>query len=276
MDQHATPADRFVITGSASGIGRVVADRLVAAGHRVLATDIDEGALERHAAEEGWPSSRARRARLDVTSADDWRRVLAEADEHFGGLDVLYNIAGFLQPGYTDAFALEDIDRHFDINVKGVMIGTRLAAERMVAQGRGHIVNIASMAALAPVPGLALYSASKYAVRSFSLAAAVELEKKGVAVTVVCPDAVATPMLDKQVDFDEAALTFSGSRVLTADEVAEAITNRVLRDRPMELAIPRSRKVLARIADLVPEVAHLASPMLRRQGRAKQDKKRGK
>ncbi|MEQ9320227.1 MAG: SDR family oxidoreductase [Polyangiaceae bacterium] len=276
MDRTRTPfppADRFVVTGCASGIGRVVADRLVARGHRVLATDLDLDALEHHAVEQGWPS-RARRARLDVTSADDWRRVLAEADDAWDGLDVLYNIAGYLQPGYAHAFALEDIDRHFDINVKGVMIGARLAAARMVAQGHGHIVNIASMAALAPVPGLSLYSASKYAVRSFSLAAAVELADHGVAVTVVCPDAVATPMLDKQVDYDEAALTFSGARVLTADEVAEAITTRVLRDRPMELALPWSRKVLARIADLVPEVAHIASPLLRRQGRAKQSKKR--
>ena len=271
----SSPADRFVITGCASGIGRVVADRLVASGHRVLATDLDGDTLERYAQDRAWPT-RARRARVDVTSADDWRRVLGEADEAWGGLDVLYNVAGYLQPGYAHAFALEDIDRHIDINVKGVMIGTRLAAERMVAQGHGHIVNIASMAALAPVPGLSLYSASKYAVRSFSLAAALELADRGVAVTVVCPDAVATPMLDKQVGYDEAALTFSGTRVLTADEVAVAITTRVLRDRPLELAIPRSRKVLARLADLVPEVAHLAAPLLRRQGRMKQDLKRKK
>jgi len=249
-----------------------VAQRLVDRGHRVLATDIDHEALDAHRRQASWPD-RARCARLDVTSADDWRRVQDEAVDAWGGFDVLYNIAGYLQPGYVDAFALEDIDRHFDINAKGVILGTRLAAEKMVAQGHGHIVNIASMAALAPVPGLALYSATKYAVRSFSLAAAVELAPKGVAVTVVCPDAVATPMLDKQVDYEEAALTFSGPRVLTADEVAELICTRVLVDRPMEVALPRSRKVLARIADLFPGLAQVAAPLMRRQGRAKQGKK---
>ena len=75
----------------------------------------------------------------------------------------------------------EDVHRHFDVNVKGVIFGTRAAAARMIPQGHGHVVNIASMAALAPIPGLALYSASKYAVRAFSLAAAEELRAHGVA-----------------------------------------------------------------------------------------------
>jgi 3-oxoacyl-[acyl-carrier protein] reductase len=267
-------ADRFVVTGCASGIGRVVAGRLVNRGHRVMATDIDEEGLAKAADDQAWPSDRVLRARLDVTSADDWRGVFEQVGQRWGGVDVVYNIAGFLQPGYVDAFDLADVDRHFDINTKGVVYGTRLAAEMMVSQGFGHIVNVASMAALAPVPGLGLYSASKYAVRAFSLAAAYELADKGVAVTVVCPDAVATPMLDKQVDYDEAALTFSGPRVLTAEEVADALTDRVLRDRPLELAIPRSRKAMARVADLMPRLGLLAAPLLRRQGRVAQAKKK--
>jgi 3-oxoacyl-[acyl-carrier protein] reductase len=266
--------DRFFVTGGASGIGRVVADKLVARGHRVMVTDIDQEALERHANSEGWPAERARTARLDVTDAAMWQTVFAEAVDAFGAVDVLYNIAGFLQPGYAHAFDLQDVDRHFDINTKGVIIGTRIAAAHMVTRRHGHVVNIASMAALAPVPGLSLYSASKYAVRGFSLAAAIELAEHDVAVTVVCPDAVATPMLDKQVDYDEAALTFSGFRVLTADEVAERIVGDVLQRRPLEVAMPRHRKFLARLADVVPAVARFAAPLLRRQGAQNQSKKR--
>ena len=82
----------------------------------------------------------------------------------------------------------------------------------MIPLGSGHIVNIASLASLVPSPGLALYSASKYAVRAFSLAAAEELREHGVAVTTVCPDAVRTAMLDKQLDYPEAALTFTAPR----------------------------------------------------------------
>ncbi len=267
-------SQRIIVTGAASGIGQRVADDLVDRGHRVLASDINLDALTAHAEERRWPASRSMCRRHDVTDASAWQQIVDEATGAWGGIDVLYNIAGYLQPGYVKDVALSDVDRHFDINVKGVVYGTRLAAARMVDQGGGHIINIASMAAFAPIPGIALYSASKYAVRAFSLAAATELKPHGVAVTVVCPDAVATPMLDKQKDYREAALTFTAPRVLTADEVAAVLTGRVLRDRPLEVALPRSRKWLAKMADLLPEVAQLINPMFQKQGIAAQDRAR--
>jgi 3-oxoacyl-[acyl-carrier protein] reductase len=264
--------DRFLVTGAASGIGQRVADLLLSRGHRVLATDIDRDGLEAHA--RSWPAGRVAIARLDVTDAAAWVAVLDRARELWGGLDVLYNVAGYLAPGWAAEVRLEDVARHLDINVKGVMYGTRLAAERMLARGRGHIVNIGSMAAYAPIPGLSLYSASKFAVRAFSIAAGIELRGRGVAVTVVCPDAVATPMLDKQKDYEEAAMTFTAPRVLTAGEVAEVLVGEVLERRPLEVALPRSRKWLARVADLVPEVALWAKPLFEKQGRARQRARR--
>jgi 3-oxoacyl-[acyl-carrier protein] reductase len=262
-------ADRFLVTGCASGIGLELATRLSRKGHRVMATDVNQEALERAAA--AW-SDRVFTARLDVTDVDSWRSVLEMTDRSWNGLDVLYNVAGYLAPGWVHELALEDVERHFDINTKGVIYGTRLVAERMVAQGCGHIVNIASMAALAPVPGLSLYSASKYAVRAFSLAAAIELARTGVAVTVVCPDAVATPMLDKQKGHAAAALTFTAPKILTVTEVVDALTGPVLRHRPMELAMPLSRKLLARIVDVVPPLARWVEPLLQKHGRAQQRK----
>jgi 3-oxoacyl-[acyl-carrier protein] reductase len=212
--------------------------------------------------------------RLDVTDVEAWRLALSRAVERFGHLDVVYNIAGFLTPGWVHEFDVRDVHRHLSVNVKGVMLGTRIAAEHMVSRGEGHIVNVASMAAYAPVPGLSLYSASKYAVRAFSLAAATELRPRGVAVSVLCPDAVATPMLDKQTDYDEASLTFSAPRILSAQEVADVLTGRMLRERPLELALPRARKWLARAADLVPEAAEWMRPMIERAGRAKRKARR--
>jgi len=260
-------SQRFLVTGAASGIGLAVARKLCAEGAKVLATDRDERALE--LASRAWIGGEVLCRRLDVTEPSDWHDAVQVALEGWGGLDVLYNIAGFLTPGWVHEFDVRDIDRHLSVNVKGVMLGTRYVAEPMRARGAGHIVNVASMAAYAPVPGLALYSASKYAVRAFSLAAATELRPTGVAVTVLCPDAVATPMLDKQRDYDEASLTFSAPRILTADEVANVLTGEVLRDRPLELALPRSRKWLARAADWVPEAATLLRPVIERVGRAK-------
>ncbi len=259
---------RCVVTGAASGIGRCVVDALVAQtrGARVLATDIDEDGLARAAS--NWPDT-VKLSGLDVTSADSWQSALDVATSAWGGVDVLFNIAGFLVPGYVHEHALDDIDRHVDINVKGVMLGTRIASEAMVAKGSGHIVNIASMAAFAPIPGIGLYCATKFAVRAYSLAAAIELRDKGVAVTVVCPDAVATPMLDKQKDYDEASLTFSAPRVLTPEEVAQELVGRVLEKKPLEVALPRTRKWLARVLDTFPDLAPLVSPLFVKQGRAK-------
>lgn len=264
---------RCLVTGAASGIGREVARRLASEGRRVIATDVDGGALATLAAD--LPPDRGATAILDVRDRAAWEVALDEMEARWGGVDVVFNVAGFLQPGYVAELALDDVDRTFDINVKGVIYGTRLAAARMVAAGSGHVVNVASMAAFAPVPGLSLYGASKYAVRSFSLAAAMELRPRGVAVTVVCPDAVATPMLDKQERYEEAAITFSAPRVLGVDEVAAALTGEVLEERPLELALPASRKWMARAVDLFPAIGPRVAPLFQRLGRRAQ-RRRGR
>jgi 3-oxoacyl-[acyl-carrier protein] reductase len=185
---------------------------------------------------------------------------------------VVLNIAGFLRPGYVRDFTAKDVDLHFDVNAKGTILGTRAAALRMIPRRSGHIVNFGSLASLAPVPGLSLYSASKFAVRGFSLAAATELREHGVAVTVIMPDAVKTPMLDLQVDHEEAALTFSGERALTVEEIARLLIKRVLPHRPMEVAFPATRGFLARVANSAPEVSRLLAPVLKRRGLKRQRK----
>lgn len=262
------PVLRFFVTGCASGIGRHLAGVLLAAGHQVFATDLDEAALRAHAG--AWPTDRAHTHGLDVSQADAWELVFAEAVRTMGGVDVLCNVAGYLLPGRVGDYTTEVVHRHFDVNTKGVVFGTQVAARHMRARGAGHIINIASLAALAPVPGIALYSASKYAVRGFSLAAAQELRQHGIAVTVICPDAVDTPMLDMQVDHDAAAMTFSGSRFLSVDDISTAILKRALPKRPLEIYLPRSRALLARLADLFPRTALWLRPMLERRGRARQ------
>lgn len=261
-----TTQTRFFLTGCASGIGRHLADVLLSRGHTVFATDLDEPALRAHP----WPADRVHLARLDVRDDAAWSRVFADAVRTMGAVDVLINIAGYLLPGYVGDFDADAVHRHLDVNTKGVVFGTSVAARHMLGRGQGHIINIASLAALAPIPGISLYSASKYAVRAFSLAAAQELRTRGVAVTVICPDAVQTPMLDLQVGYREAALTFSGPRVLTVDEIADAVVHRALPGRPLEIHLPRSRALLARLADLFPRTAMALQPLLDRKGRARQ------
>ncbi|HEU4536229.1 MAG TPA: SDR family oxidoreductase [Polyangiaceae bacterium] len=260
-----------MVTGAASGIGRALVTALVAAGDRVVAADVDAEGLGRAGEAERWPEARVSRRRLDVRDAGAWSELVASSEAELGGLDVLVNNAGVLKPGSTEAIVAADVDFHLDVNAKGTILGTVTAARAMAARGRGHIVNIASLAALAPVPGLALYSASKHAVRGFSLSAAIELRPRGVWVTCVCPDAVATPMLDMQLDFPEAAITFSGAEPLTAAAVARAVVDVALRKRPVELVLPPSRGFTAKAASVLPELVHRIAPVFVRKGRERQD-----
>jgi NAD(P)-dependent dehydrogenase (short-subunit alcohol dehydrogenase family) len=260
----------LVVTGCASGIGRHLAGALARRGHKLLATDLDEAGLARAANEDGWPEARVRRATLDVRSEAGWDAAMALAERELGEVDVLLNVAGYLKPGWVTDLEVRDIELHFDVNVRGVILGTRAAARRMKERKRGHIVNIGSLASLAPVPGLSLYSASKFAVRGFSLAAATELERHGIAVSLVMPDAVQTPMLDLQVNYEEAALTFSGHRTLTVEDIERTILDHVLVHRPLEVTVPMGRGFLARVANSAPALSRRLAPALAKRGKAKQ------
>ena len=237
-------APTALLTGCASGIGKAMAERLRPLGYRLLLTDFDEERLSAAAAELGWEREDAvMTRRLDVRDPAAWEQALDALVERWGKVDVVMNIAGYLSAGWVHEAKDADVERTIDVNVKGALFGTNAAARRMVAQGAGHIVNIASVAGLAPVAGVAIYSASKHAVRAYSIAAADELRKHGVAVTAVCPSVVATPMMDKQLDQPAAALVFSSKRPLEVDEVTRAVVERALVARPLELIItpPGSR-----------------------------------
>ena len=267
-----------VVTGAASGIGRHVAGRMIARGHRVLALDCDEQAL--HAAAQTWQTAaatndgRVRLRRFDVRRADDWAEVLDEAASLWGRIDVLLNIAGIVRPTYVHRATPQDIADQMNVNALGMMYGTQAAAARMVEQGGGHIVNVASLAGIAPIPGIGLYTASKFAVRGFSLAAAMELRPLGVHVTVICPDAVRTPMLDLETHYEEAALAFSSSRPLEVEEVGRAIEH-ALERRPMEITLPRTRGWLAKLSSHLPALGGLLLPRLRAKGLKRQAAMRG-
>ncbi len=264
----------FFVTGAASGIGKHLTRVLLEKGHKVLATDVQEEAL----AELATPSSEGRLGTflLDVRKPDVWARAYKFAELAFGPVDVLMNVAGVLKPGNIHEVDDRSVDLHIDVNVKGVIWGTREAARHMVARGAGHIINFGSLASMAAVPGLCLYSASKFAVRGLSLAAAAELAPLGVAVTLVMPDAVKTPMLDLQVHYKEAAMTFSGNAPLSVKDIEKVIFEQVLPKRPMEVALPLSRGIMARAATLAPKAALLLAPELTKKGLKAQESLRKK
>lgn len=254
------------LTGAASGIGRHLALRLIDEGHRVFCTDIDHGGLLEWVEAEAPGGGYVATAKLDVRQPLDWKRALEEAWTSFGGVDVVMNIAGYLRPGYVETLTPAEVDMHLDVNVKGVMFGTQAAAVRMVEAGKGHIINMGSLASLSPVPGLSLYAASKFAVRGYTLSVAEELRPRGIAVSLVLLDAVQTPMLDLQAEYEEAALTFSGARPLSLEEVGDLFVKEVLPRRPLEVTLPKTRGLIARLAGAAPEITRIAGPVLRRRG----------
>ena len=262
-----------LVTGAASGIGAHLAAELLRRGARVCAADVNTAALAAlHAHAD---NDQLMTAALDVRDPAQWTALVDQVRARWHGLDVLMNVAGVIRPGWIHAFTAEDVHLQLDVNTKGVIFGTQAAVRVMLEQGRGHIINIASLAGVAPVPGLALYSASKFAVRGFTLAAAFELREKNVRVTAICPDAVQTPMLDQQVDREEAAMTFSGSAApLTVEDIGRAVFERALPHAPLEITLPGHRGAMAKFGSAFPAASVGLLARLRELGRARQLQRR--
>ena len=244
-----------IITGASSGIAKHFATRLNTDEHHLILTDIipSEG-VQPH----------------DVRSQEQWETLFNKTISKWGKIDYLFNIAGYAKPNFIENASLSEIEEHFDINTKGTLIGSTLAAQYMIKQGYGHIVNISSLAGVAPIPGLSFYCASKFAVRGFSLALATELKDFGVHVSVVCPDVVRTPMVESHYDSPAAALIFSGNRMLSVTEIGDVLLQQVMAEKKIEVLIPATRGWLAKVASAFPWTSNLLYQRLSKKGQRRQ------
>lgn len=262
-----------LITGSSSGLGMHLVGVFLAKGYRVAASARNMDLLRQKAEEEKWPSNNLLLLRLDVTSGADWSDAVSGVLSKWKSIDILLNVSGYLQAGRVYEQDEEEIHRHIDTNVKGLMLGCRLLVRQMIQQRSGHIINIASTAALSPVPGLALYSASKFAVRAFSIALAKEVRPLGIRVSVLCPDAIETPMLKKQENAASAALTFSGGNILSVNDVSDAILHHFVHKKKLEYGMPKGRAFMAKVANIFPERFSWIERYLKHKGRSAQRKR---
>lgn len=185
-----------LVTGGGSGIGAALTRALVRDKVHVVCADLDPAAAATVVASVDGPGTAVAR-QVDVTSAE---QVLAAVDavvaEH-GRIDLVFNNAGITFLGNTEDLTLEQWNAIIDVNVRGVVHGVHAAYPRMIAQGSGHLVNTASMGGLMAAGLMTSYVATKHAVVGLSLALRTEAAVHGVGVTVVCPAAVDTPILDK-------------------------------------------------------------------------------
>ena len=226
------------ITGGARGIGRCTAEAFLARGARVVIGDIDAELCEKTAAELGAADgAEIVGLHLDVTSRSSFAAFLDQAEELFGPLDVLVNNAGIMPTGL---FVDEDdamTDRMVDINVHGVLTGSKLAARRFSERGHGHLVNIASLAGVNPTRALATYCGTKHFVLGFTESLHRELAGSGVGVTAILPGVVRTELSAgaKVPGWAEGLTTVDPEDV--AEEIVAAVGSRKMRAvRPASLA----------------------------------------
>jgi NAD(P)-dependent dehydrogenase (short-subunit alcohol dehydrogenase family) len=257
-----------LVTGAGRGLGREIAARLARRGYTVHVTDVDAALASRAAAEIG---SDAFASALDVRDQEACREAARLTREWAGSLDLWVNNAGVLVTGPVWEATDEQRRLMFDVNALGTLHGTMAALDLMRPAGRGHVLNVVSLAGLVPVPGEAVYAASKHAVMGLSLSTLADLRVAGLTdihVSCVCPDGMWTPMLHDKLDDPGAAMSFS-ARLLQPAEVADLVEEVVDRPRPA-VSLPRWRGAQARLFDLSPRLAMRVAPVVARLARMQQ------
>jgi short-subunit dehydrogenase len=241
--------DRVVaITGGARGIGRATADGFAQAGARVAIGDLDGELASKTAAELAAATGAVvMGGPLDVTDPASFTRFLDTTETEANGLDVLVNNAGIMPTGHLLDERDDMTDRMIAVNLRAVITGSKLAAQRFVPRGCGAIVNVASAAGLFGTPGLATYAATKAAVLLFSDSLGLELRDTGVHVGAVLPGLVRTE-LSAGTNYSPWLAPFVA---VEPEDVAAAIIACVRR-RKSRVAVPRRLSAVVKTASLLP------------------------
>jgi NADP-dependent 3-hydroxy acid dehydrogenase YdfG len=241
------------ITGGARGIGRATAAALITQGARVAIGDIEAVLAAQTAQELGGGTIGLA---LDVTDRASFARFLTDTESQLGPLDVLINNAGIMPIGPFVEETDRTAARMIDVNLHGVIYGSKLALERFLPRGRGHLVNIASVAGKAGFPGGATYCATKHAVVGLSEAIRAEVRPTDIDVSIVMPVVVNT-------ELGSGLQRSRGVKVVEPEDVATAIIEALQTGRT-DVFVPKSLAGLFRTMNLVPRsVADFISKILK-------------
>jgi short-subunit dehydrogenase len=217
----------IAITGGARGIGLATARVLQGLGAKVAIGDVDELAAKEAGSRLGLEISCA----LDVTDRDSFTTFLDTVEKHLGPIDVLVNNAGVIAVGS----AVDEDDavtrRLLDVNIFGVMLGTKLAAQRMLPRRKGHIINIASLGSVLPTEGIATYCATKHAVLGYTDSVRMENRGRGVHFSAIMPTLTNTEMID-------GVGHARGFKNAEPEDVARAVAAVIAKPKP-QLIVPR-------------------------------------
>jgi NAD(P)-dependent dehydrogenase (short-subunit alcohol dehydrogenase family) len=212
---------KALITAAGQGMGRAAALAFAREGAQVIATDVETRHLD---AFKG--NAAITTARLDVTDEEMVKDFVARTD----AVDILFNCAGWVHQGTLAECTTADWDRSFDVNVRSMFLVTKAMLPRMIANGGGVVLNMASvLGSHKAAPNRLAYAASKAAVDGFTRALAIDYVKQGIRVNCVCPGTVDTPSLGERInafaDPAQARKDFIArqpmGRLATAEEIAE-------------------------------------------------------
>jgi short-subunit dehydrogenase len=250
----------IVVIGAASGIGAASSRLISQFRARVVLADKDADGLRRQQ-QRMLPSAPATVAvPVDVTNPASIERLCDRATARFGRVDAVVNCAGVIHPG---AFSDTDptlIREQVDVNLLGTINVSRVFLAQFGSQQNGHLVHIASLGGIAPLPYSAIYSATKFAVRGFCMSLALELRNSPIDVSVICPDSVDTPQLLREAVQRGSPLSFIDAP-LEAAIVARSIVATLERPKT-ETLVPRISGWLSLLAGASPGLLRLSYPLL--------------
>ncbi len=258
---------RALVTGAASGLGRALAKALAERGADVALLDLDEEGLRRTAE---MVEARGRRCLAHLVDVSDWdamRAVAEDVGEAWGGVDLLVNNAGIGLGGELVDVPVEEMRRIVDVNLMGEIYGCKLYLPGMIERGEGHIVNVASLSGLVVLPLHLPYALTKFALVGFSEALWIELKRRGIGVTMVCPGAMRTAIMESaKVYGSEGSAALNARRWQrtlealgkTPEKVAAMTLRAVERERFLVLTGPEAH-LLYRMKRLAPGLVRWGS-----------------
>lgn len=256
-----------IVTGAASGIGRAVAEAFAREGMRVVLADIEADRLAEAVAELTAAGHDAFGVRTDVSSMDAIQHLAASALEHFGRIDVVHNNAGVVSAGLVEEISLASWRWVLDVDLWSVIYGAMVFAPILKQQGSGHIINTASTAGLQANKGIGPYNVAKFGVVALTETLRLECEGTGVGVSVLCPGAVDTRIVDAERNrpsdvpgsagvtaerFKASSTAMLGTKGIAPSEVTAMVVDAVRTDRFWVLTHPGWYDVLAQRVAAMP------------------------